>query len=99
MSRLPRFLRSNTTTVYHVVSRTALDGLPIKDEDKDYMLDLVRKYSKLFFVDIMGFCIMGNHLHLVCQLQSKQHYQRSLQHLLYRSSGLSLWCWHCCHLS
>ena len=68
MSRLPRFLRSNTTTVYHVVSRTALDGLPIKDEDKDCMLDIIRNYSKLFFVDIMGFCIMGNHLHLVCRV-------------------------------
>jgi len=68
MSRLPRFLRNDRTTVYHVVSRTALDGLPIKAEEKDYMLELISKFSKLFFVDILGFCIMGNHLHLVCRV-------------------------------
>jgi len=56
MSRLPRFLRKDRTTVYHVVSRTALDGLPMKAEEKDYMLELIRKFSKLFFVDILGFC-------------------------------------------
>ena len=68
MSRLPRFLRKDRTTVYHVVSRTALDGLPMKAEEKDYVLELIRKFSKLFFVDILGFCIMGNHLHLVCRI-------------------------------
>jgi REP element-mobilizing transposase RayT len=68
MSRLPRFLRKDKTTVYHVVSRTALDGLPMKADEKDYMLELIRTFSKLFFVDILGFCIMGNHLHLVCRV-------------------------------
>ena len=72
MSRLPRFLRKNTTTVYHVVSRTALDGLPIREAEKDYMLELIRKFSKLFFVDVLGFCIMGNHLHLVCRVYPEE---------------------------
>ena len=72
MSRLPRFLRKDRTTVYHVVSRTALDGLPIKAEEKDYLLELIRKFSKLFFVDILGFCIMGNHLHLVCRVYPEE---------------------------
>jgi len=66
------------------VSRTALDGYPIKDEDKDYMVDIIRKFSKLFFVDILGFCVMGNHLHLVCRVypedsvtdrEVQQHYK------------------------
>ena len=68
MSRLPRFLRKDRTTVYHVVSRTALDGLPMKAEEKDYLLELIRKFSKVFFIDILGFCVMGNHLHLVCRV-------------------------------
>ena len=72
MSRLPRFLRKDQTTVYHVISRTALDGLPIKAEDKDYLLELIRKFSKVFFVDILGFCIMGNHLHLVCRVYPEE---------------------------
>lgn len=72
MSRLPRFLRKDATTIYHVVSRTALDGLPIGDAEKDYMLELIRMFSKLFFVDVMGFCIMGNHLHLVCRVYPEE---------------------------
>jgi len=35
----------------------ALDGLPLKGEEKDYLLELIRKFSKVFFVDILGFCI------------------------------------------
>src|SRR6056297_1214524 len=68
MARLPRFLRKDRTTIYHVISRTALDGLPIEDADKDHLLDLIRKFSNLFFVDILGFSLMGNHIHLVCRV-------------------------------
>mgnify|MGYP000279384660 CR=1 FL=1 len=57
MSRLPRFLRKDRSTVYHVVTRTALDGLPMKAEEKDYLLELIRKFGRLFFTDILGFCV------------------------------------------
>jgi putative transposase len=43
------------------MSRTALDGYPVGDIEKDYMLNLMRKYSNLYFFEIMGFCLMGNH--------------------------------------
>jgi REP element-mobilizing transposase RayT len=68
MARIARFVRSDRPTVYHVVSRTALPGLPIKTQDKDYLLSLIRKLSTLYCVDILGFCIMGNHFHLVCRM-------------------------------
>jgi REP element-mobilizing transposase RayT len=51
------------TTVYHVMSRTALDGFPLGDIEKDFMLDLIKRYSTLYFVEILGFCLMGNHFH------------------------------------
>ena len=72
MSRLPRFLRKDRSTVYHVVTRTALDGLPMKAEEKDYLLWLIRKFGKLYFADILGFCVMGNHLHLVCRMYPEE---------------------------
>jgi hypothetical protein len=37
------------TAVYHVMSRTALDGFPLGDIEKDFMLDLIRRYSSLVF--------------------------------------------------
>ena len=68
MARVARFLRSDKPTVYHVVSRTALPGLPLSNTDKDYLLGLIRKLATLYCTDILGFCIMGNHFHLVCRM-------------------------------
>ena len=68
MPRIARFLREDEPTVYHVIFRTALDGLPFKDTDKEYLLELVKKWSRIFFVDLLGFAIMGNHFHLVVRM-------------------------------
>jgi putative transposase len=65
MPRIPRMVIDDETTVYHVMSRTALDGFPLGDIEKDFMLDLIRRYSALYFVEILGFCLMGNHFHLL----------------------------------
>jgi REP element-mobilizing transposase RayT len=68
MPRIARFLRENEPTIYHVISRTALDGLPFKDTDKEYLVELIKKWSRIFFVDVLGFAIMGNHFHLVVRM-------------------------------
>jgi hypothetical protein len=57
MPRTPRLINSDETTVYHVMSRTALDGFPLDDVEKDFMLDLIRQYSKLYLVEIRGFAL------------------------------------------
>ena len=68
MPRIARFLKEDEKAVYHVISRTALDGLPFKDVDKEYLLELIKKWSRIFFVDVLGFAIMGNHFHLVVKM-------------------------------
>jgi hypothetical protein len=50
------------------MSRTALDGFPLDDVEKDFMLDLIRQYSKLYLVEILGFCLMGNHFHILIRM-------------------------------
>jgi REP element-mobilizing transposase RayT len=60
--------------VYHVMSRTALDGFPLKDLEKDYMLDLIKRFSALYFTDILGFCLMGNHFHLLVKMIPENHF-------------------------
>ena len=32
------------------------------------MLNLIRKYAELYLVEILGFCIMGNHFHLLAKM-------------------------------
>ena len=68
MPRIARMVINDETTVYHVMSRTALDGFPLGDIEKDYMLDLIKRYSALYFVEILGFCLMGNHFHILVKM-------------------------------
>ena len=68
MPRTQRLIINDETAVYHVMSRTALDGFPLGDIEKDFMLDLIRLYSSLYLVEILGFCIMGNHFHLLVKM-------------------------------
>jgi hypothetical protein len=58
MPRIPRMVIDDETTVYHVMSRTALDGFPLGDIEKDFMIELIKRYSGLYFVEILGVCIM-----------------------------------------
>ena len=68
MPRTIRLIINDEIAVYHVMSRTALDGFPLGDVEKDFMLDLIRRYSALYLVEILGFCLMGNHFHILVRM-------------------------------
>ena len=68
MPRTQRIIINDETAVYHVMSRTALDGFPMDDIEKDFMLDLIRRYSSLYLVEILGFCLMDNHFHILVRM-------------------------------
>ena len=74
MPRIRRMVINDETTVYHVMSRTALDGFPLGDVEKDFMLDLIRRYSTLYLVEILGFCLMGNHFHILVKMFPEQKF-------------------------
>ena len=74
MPRIRRLIINDETTVYHIMSRTALDGFPLGDVEKDFMLDLLRRYSSLYFVEILGFCLMGNHFHILVRMFPEHKY-------------------------
>jgi putative transposase len=56
------------------MSRTALDGFPFQDVVKDRMIDLIRRFSSLYFTVILGFCIMGNHFHILVRMIPDTHF-------------------------
>ncbi len=68
MARIPRILITGDSTVYHIISRTALQGFPLEDIEKDFLVEQMKHASQLWFVDIMGFCCMGNHFHLLVRM-------------------------------
>jgi putative transposase len=68
MPRTSRLLIPDQPTVYHVMSRTALEGYPFQDIDKDRMVGIIRRLAGLYFTEILGFCIMGNHFHILVRM-------------------------------
>ncbi len=71
MSHMPRYARMlipDEKAVYHVMTRTALDGLPFGDIEKDEFVRIIRLYSKIYFTEILGFTILGNHIHIVLRM-------------------------------
>ncbi|MBA4369539.1 MAG: hypothetical protein C0403_18080, partial [Desulfobacterium sp.] len=68
MPRTARMINSQDKTAYHIMSRTALDGYPFGDVEKDELVTIIQKFSKLFFMEVFGYCIMGNHFHLLVQV-------------------------------
>ena len=49
----------------------------ILDTDKDYLLGLIKRLSRLYFVDVLGFAIMGNHFHLVARMHPEDEISNS----------------------
>ena len=68
MPRTQRLIVKDETAVYHVMSRTALDGFPLDDVEKDFMLELIKRYAELYLVEILGFSLMGNHFHILLKM-------------------------------
>jgi len=74
MPRISRMVLKNQTAVYHVMSRTALEGFPLEAYEKDYLLDLIKRMAGLFFTEVYGFALMGNHFHLLVKMIPEDHF-------------------------
>jgi putative transposase len=68
MPRTSRMIISEEQAVYHVMSRTALPGFPMSAVENDFLLGLIKRFSGLYFTEILGFCLMGNHFHLLVKM-------------------------------
>ena len=56
MPRIARLVVKGEPAVYHIVSRTALDGFVLADVEKDYLLNLIKRLSSVYFGEVLGFC-------------------------------------------
>jgi REP element-mobilizing transposase RayT len=51
--------------VYHVTSRTACGQFLFDDEAKEVFLKILRKQAGFCGVDVLAYCVMGNHFHIL----------------------------------
>lgn len=68
MPRNARMVVEGEPAVYHIISRTALDGFVLGDVEKDFLLKLIKRLSAVYFAEVLGLCLMGNHFHLVVRM-------------------------------
>lgn len=74
MPRIARMVVPDQKTVYHVMSRTALDGFPCGDADKDELVKILKRFNRLYFTKLIGFAIMGNHFHVLVRMIPGHYY-------------------------
>ena len=68
MPRIQRMKMKGEPAVYHVMSRTALDGFVLRHVEKEFMVNHIKRLSRVYFAEVLGFCIMGNHFHLLVRM-------------------------------
>jgi len=75
MPRAARMLVQEEQAVYHVMSRTALEGFVLKEQEKDYLVGLIQHLSSVYFAEVLGYCIMGTHFHLVVRMNPGDQFE------------------------
>jgi len=74
MARIARLKVMGEPAVYHVISRTTLEGFVLGDVEKDHLLGVIKRLSGFYFAEVLGFCIMGNHFHFLVRMHPESSY-------------------------
>jgi REP element-mobilizing transposase RayT len=67
-------LLTGDSTAYHVMSRTALPEFPMGPAENEYLLGLIKHLGAIYFTEILGFCLMGNHFHILLRMHPESKY-------------------------
>jgi putative transposase len=79
MARLPRVVVVDVP--HHVTQRgNARQIIFSQDSDRITYLELLRQYSGLHGLSLLGYCLMSNHVHLIAVPHSTQALAQTLKH-------------------
>jgi len=53
---------------YHLMSRTCGGEILFDDVEKEALVKLIRKMSRFCGIEVLTFCVMGNHFHLLVRV-------------------------------
>ena len=59
-------------TIHHLVSRIAHRVYFLKDEERDGFVDMMRRTAEFCGIELIGWCIMTNHFHILAYLPKPQ---------------------------
>ena len=88
MARLPRVVAVDIP--HHVTQRgNARQVILATDADRTTYLELLREYSQLYRLGLLGYCLMSNHVHLIAVPHTPEALSRSLK----QAHGRYAWYW------
>ena len=67
-----RHLLPGERAVYHVMSRTSCGQLLFGDREKAVFVKQMRRQAAFCGVEVLAYCVMGNHFHLLVDVPEKQ---------------------------
>lgn len=67
----PRILRAHTVSFYHVYSRIVDRQLLIGNAEKRFFHQWMRRLERFSGVEVVTYCLMGNHFHLLLRVPEK----------------------------
>ncbi len=74
MVRLRRLKVKGQDAYYHVISRTVHQKFLLGNLEKEMFVRMVKKYSELYFVKVIGYCVMSNHFHLLIKMEPENKF-------------------------
>ena len=80
MARIRRLKVIGEEAFYHVISRTVGQDFLLHDLEKQKLFDIIKRYSALFFVKVIGYAIMSNHFHLLVRMETGEDYSDETVH-------------------
>ena len=72
VKRKSRLVFADGESCYHVVSRVAGRELLFGEAEKEAMLRMMKRQSWFSGVDVLAWCFMGNHFHLLLRVPDKR---------------------------
>src|SRR5271154_3583605 len=79
MARLPRVVVADVP--HHVTQRgNARQIILSRDADRIIYLELLREYSQLYGLSLLGYCLMSNHVHLIAVPRTSEALAQTLKH-------------------
>jgi REP element-mobilizing transposase RayT len=58
----------DTTTAYHLICRTACQAYLFEAQEKEMFVRLLLKQARFAGIDVLSYCIMSNHVHLLARV-------------------------------
>ncbi|MDK2793121.1 MAG: REP-associated tyrosine transposase [Deferribacteres bacterium] len=74
MGRMRRLKIKGEEAWYHLISRTVGGEFYFGDVEKEKLVNVIKYFSKIYFVKVIGYCVMSNHFHLVIKSELPSSY-------------------------